>query len=103
VQEVRTLLVLGPATIAGVVYDKFLNFYVDVSKKVVEGHNCNQGYAEVNKVVSSPLLCMDYQLLNMNLAIACDVVHYALVDFALAKLTAGRVCFLLGVCVCVCV
>jgi hypothetical protein len=80
-QEVRQLLVAGPVSIGGQDYASLLEYYVAMSKMVLAGHNCNNTAEDVAKFIQSAGLLTDHQLLNMPLALACDAVHYALVDF----------------------
>jgi hypothetical protein len=75
------LLTAGPAPIGGQEYTSLLEYYVAMSKMVLAGHNCNNTAEDVARFIQSPGLLTDHQLLNMPLALACDAVHYALVDF----------------------
>jgi hypothetical protein len=82
-QDVRSFLTYGTITVGGRKKIPHLcAYFVRLTKGLQVGHICNVAPAEVLKIIVSPELCANHQLLNVSLAFMCDVVHWGLCDLA---------------------
>jgi hypothetical protein len=81
-QVVRDFLLHGPVTIKGKLYVHLCDYYFDLSKAIQVGNSCNVQKSTVSQMIRNPTLLLDGVLLNSPSAIACDVVHWGLKDYA---------------------
>jgi hypothetical protein len=81
-QDVRKFLTYGAITVEGNKIPSLCAYFVRLTKGLQAGHVINVAPPEIRRIILSPEISANHQLLNVSLAFMCDVVHWGLCDLA---------------------
>jgi hypothetical protein len=79
---VRDYLLHGPIKVQGKTFKRVYLYYYEVCKHMQRGHWFNVPTSNIQDMIKSPTLIFDGYLLNNPCAVVCDIVHWAMTDYA---------------------